>query len=155
MYFVIYVFWESNNVVQETCSHGTLYVFCYLCFLLEAYAPPIYLLYITVELLYCRHHGTIAACLDYRGIRISEASSIIPVGVAMHTRAVECYEDTFYSSPLLYACEKGWPKARTMRTSAIIMSSCWIDQQWWTNLRERQGRKEGEPIQERAGQGDS
>ena len=94
---------------------------------------------ITVEPLYCGHHGTTAVCLDYRGIRISEASSIIPVGVVMHTRAVECYEDAFYSSPLLYACEKGWPEARTMRTNAIIMFSCWIDQRWRTNLRERQG----------------
>ena len=32
---------------------------------------------------------------DYRGIRISEASSVFPVGVAMHTRAVERYEGAF------------------------------------------------------------
>ena len=49
----------------------------------------------TVEPLYCGHHGTIAACPDYRGVRILEASGIFPVGVAMHTHAVECYEGAF------------------------------------------------------------
>ena len=33
----------------------------------------------------------------------SEASGIFPVGVAMHTRAVERYESVFQNSPLLYA----------------------------------------------------
>ena len=78
----------------------------------------------TVEPLHCRHHGTTAGCQDYRGICISEASGIFPVGAAMDTRAVECYEGAFQSSTLLYAWEKGCPKAGTMQTSAIIMSIC-------------------------------
>ena len=45
-----------------------------------------------MEPLYCGHHGTIAACLDYRGVHISEASGIFLVGEGMHTHAVECYE---------------------------------------------------------------
>ena len=50
----------------------------------------------TVEPLYCGHHGTTTACLDYRGIHISEASSVFPVGMAMHpccwlrSRALPC-----------------------------------------------------------------
>ena len=35
-------------------------------------------------------YGTTTACPDYRGVRISEASGVFPVGVAMHSRAVEC-----------------------------------------------------------------
>jgi len=46
----------------------------------------------TVEPRYCEHN---AVCRDYRGVRISEVSGIFPVGVAMHTRAVECYEGAF------------------------------------------------------------
>ena len=42
--------------------------------------------------IYCGHHGTTAACLDYRGVCISENSGIFLVGVAMHTHAVEYYE---------------------------------------------------------------
>ena len=38
---------------------------------------------VTVEPLYCRHHGTTAVGPDYRSVRISEASGIFPVGVAM------------------------------------------------------------------------
>ena len=49
----------------------------------------------TVEPLYCGYHGTTAACLDYRSIRISEASGIFPVGVAIHTCAVEYNEGAF------------------------------------------------------------
>ena len=43
---------------------------------------------ITVEPLYYGHHGTTAVCPDYRGVHISEASGILPVGVAMHTRVL-------------------------------------------------------------------
>ena len=43
----------------------------------------------------CGHHGTITVCLDYRGVCISEASGIVPVGVAMHTHAVESYKGAF------------------------------------------------------------
>ena len=46
----------------------------------------------TVEPLYCGHHRNTAACPDYRGVCISEASDTFLVGVAMHTRAVGCYE---------------------------------------------------------------
>ena len=49
----------------------------------------------TVEPLYCVHYGTTVKCPDYRGVHILEASGIFPVGVAMHTRAVECYEGVF------------------------------------------------------------
>ena len=45
--------------------------------------------------LYCGHHGTTNVCPDYRDARISEASGVFLVGVAMYTRAVECYEGTF------------------------------------------------------------
>ena len=50
----------------------------------------------TVEPLYCGHHGTTTACPDYRCIHISEASSVFPVGMAMHpccwlhSRALPC-----------------------------------------------------------------
>ena len=70
-----------------------------------------------------------------RGVRISEASGIFPVGGAMYTVLLSATKE---SSSLLYACEKGWPETRTMQTNAIIMSSCWMNQRWWTNLRERQ-----------------
>ena len=43
----------------------------------------------------CGHYGTITVCPDYRGVRISEASGIVPVGVAMHTHAVESYKGAF------------------------------------------------------------
>ena len=36
-----------------------------------------------------------ATCLDYRGVRILEAFGVFPVGVAMHTHAVECNEGAF------------------------------------------------------------
>ena len=36
--------------------------------------------------------GTTTACLEYRDVRISEASSIYHLGVAMLTHAVEPYE---------------------------------------------------------------
>jgi len=48
------------------------------------------------------------------------------------------FEHWSLSSPLLYACERGWPEDSTVHTSAIVMSGCWIDQQWWTTLCERQ-----------------
>ena len=50
----------------------------------------------TVEPLYCGHHGTTTACPDYRGIHISEASSVFLVGMPMHlccwlrSRALPC-----------------------------------------------------------------
>ena len=46
----------------------------------------------TVELLYCRHHGSTAVCLEYRGVRILEASGIFMVGVAVkvHSRVPLC-----------------------------------------------------------------
>ena len=44
------------------------------------------------QCLYCGHHGTTIAWLDYRGVCILEASQ---VGVAMRTRAVEHYKGTF------------------------------------------------------------
>ena len=50
---------------------------------------------------------------------------------AMHTHAVERYE----GSPLLYAGEKDL--VLCVPELAIIMSSCWINQQWWAILRER------------------
>ena len=40
-------------------------------------------------------HGTTVKCPDYRGVHILEASGIFPVGVAIHTRGVECYEGVF------------------------------------------------------------
>ena len=49
----------------------------------------------TVEHLYCGHHETTTACLDYKGVRILEASGIFPVGMAMHNHAVEHYEGVF------------------------------------------------------------
>ena len=62
------------------------------------------------------------------------ASGIFPV---MCTHAIECYEGTFQSSPLLYAGKKSQPDARIMHTSAIIMSSCWISQWYQTIMCER------------------
>ena len=41
-----------------------------------------------MELLYCGHHGTTAACPEYRGVRTSEASGVFPVGVATRTFAL-------------------------------------------------------------------
>ena len=61
-------------------------------------------------------------CPEYGGVCTSQASAKFPVGVAMHTHAVECYEAAFKSSPLLHV---RWPeKACTIRTSAIMMYSC-------------------------------
>ena len=108
---------HSPHNVLHSPSYSLSDVFC--CLQLQSFDT-------TVEPLYCGHHGTIAACPDKRGVCISKASGIFLVGVAMHTHAVECYKGAFKSSPLLYACEKGWPEARTMWTNAIIMSSCWI-----------------------------
>ena len=60
--------------------------------------------------------GTTAVCPEYRGICISEASGIFPVGMANCTCAVEHYK------PSLAVC---WQEeACTMCTSAIVMSSC-------------------------------
>ena len=46
---------------------------------------------------------------------------LLPVGVAMHTCAVERYADAFQSSPLLYARKKNQPEASIMCTSAITV----------------------------------
>ena len=48
--------------------------------------------------------GTTTVCTEYGGFHISDASVIFPVGVAMRTLAVECYESAF---SLLYIGEKG------------------------------------------------
>ena len=39
--------------------------------------------------------GDTVACSEYRGLRISEASGIFLIGVAMCTRAVERYKAVF------------------------------------------------------------
>ena len=45
--------------------------------------------------------------VDRTLVPTSEDSGIFSVGVAMRTRAVECYEGAFQSSPLLYDGKKG------------------------------------------------
>ena len=52
-----------------------------------------------------------------------EVSGKFPVGMAMHTRAVEPMKAPYQSSPMLYDGKKGLPEARTMRTSVSVMSS--------------------------------
>ena len=61
--------------------------------------------------------GTSTVCSEYRDVCILEASGIFPVGVAMHTHAVELYEGTSRTLPCYTLVRKAKQGASAMHTS--------------------------------------
>ena len=76
----------------------------------------------TVEPLYNGHPWDPKFCL--RGVPISGASGIFPVGVVCVTGLLSTTWLRFQSFPLLYASRECYPEASTTSNSPNLMSSC-------------------------------
>ena len=91
----------------------------------------------TVEPLYSGHYWN-QHFVPKRGVPNSGAFGIFTVGVLYCT--IGMLSTTwlhFQSFPLLYAGREGYAKASTTINSANLMSSCYLQQRWWTILLKR------------------